>query len=78
MSPAYKLNELSMGQSACICAVEQGKKGERLSELGFYPGATVKALFSGILGEPRAYLVQNAVIALRRTESEKILVNELP
>ncbi len=78
MSPAYKLSELSMGRSARICAVDQIKNGERLSELGFYPGATVRPLFSGIFGEPKAYLVQNAVIALRRTESEKILVNELP
>ncbi len=78
MSPAYKLSELSPGRSAYIYAIDETKQGERLAELGFYPGASVKALFSGVFGEPMAYMVQNAVIALRRLESEKILVNELP
>lgn len=78
MSPAYKLSKLSPGQSAYICAVENSMHGKRLAELGFYPGASVKALFCGVFGQPTAYLVQNAVIALRRTESEKILVKPFP
>jgi len=77
MSPAYKLSELSPGHSAYIYAVDEINHGARLAELGCYPGASVKALFSGVVGEPKAYMVQNTVIALRRTESEKILVNEL-
>lgn len=75
MSSRIKLSELPPGASAFVFSLENGiSANDRLAELGFYPGASVKALFSGVFGEPMAYMVQNAVIALRRTESEKILV----
>lgn len=78
MSPVIKLNELHLGHSANIIAMKDNVHSERLAELGFYDGACVKPLFRGIFGQPTAFMVQNAVIALRPGESEKILVNELP
>ncbi len=76
MSPIVKLNELPLGHSAYIIDSKDKVQRERLSELGFYNGACVKPLFRGVFGQPTAFLVQNAVIALRRRECENILVNE--
>lgn len=76
MSSRIKLSELPQGASAVVFSLENGRAvNDRLAELGFYPGADVKALFSAVFGDPRAYLVQDAVIALRRSESEKIFVS---
>ena len=76
MSPIVKLSELPLGHSANIVFIKDNVQLERLSELGFYDGACVKPLFRGIFGQPTAFLVQDAVIALRRRECENILVNE--
>ncbi len=75
MSSAIKLNELPPFAEAQICTLEHGIAiASRLTDLGFYPGAQVKRLFSAVFGDPDAYMIQNAVIALRRSEAEKILV----
>ena len=76
MSPIIKLNELYPGHCARIISLDNNMDSKRLSELGFYQGACVKPLFYGVFGDPCAFLVQNTVIALRRRESENILVNE--
>ena len=76
MSPIVKLSELPLGHSAYIIAAKANSQWERLSELGFYKGACVRPIFRGVFGQPTAFLVQDAVIALRRRECENILVNE--
>ncbi len=78
MSSSIKLSELATGAEAIISSLEnESSVNERLTELGFYPGARIRALYRAIFGDPTAYMIQNAVIALRRSESEKILVREL-
>lgn len=44
----------------------------RLLDLGFIPGATIKVLQRGPLGDPVAYQVSNTTIALRKEESSLI------
>lgn len=74
MSPAIKLAHLSPGQTGTIISIEKCINRKRLFELGFFPGAHVKYLFSGVFGDPKAFLIQNSVIALRHSESEKIYI----
>ena len=41
----------------------------RLMDLGLTRGARVRCLFAAPSGEPRAYLIRGAVIALRREDA---------
>lgn len=46
----------------------------RLLDLGFVPGTKVKTVLSDFSGKLKAYEIRNTVIALRNTDSEKIVV----
>jgi ferrous iron transport protein A len=48
----------------------QGKDQRRLLDLGLVPGTRVRALRRGPGGDPTAYLIRGAVIALRREQAE--------
>ena len=47
---------------------------ERLMELGFVPGGSVRAVQESPWGDPVAYAVCGAVIALRRADARRIAV----
>ena len=46
----------------------------RLGDLGFVPGTPITCLGRSPLGDPTAYLVRSAVIALRKEDAEKVFV----
>ena len=48
----------------------------RLQDLGFAPGSVVSCVMKRPKGNIAAYLVRNAVIALRREDSRLIFVEE--
>lgn len=59
--------------------LENGGSGaftQRLEDLGLIPGAEVWCLHKSPSGSPGAYDIQGAVIALRKTDAEKIWVEE--
>ena len=71
------LDELPTGRTAEIFSLRTaGAMRRRLQDLGFVPGAEVKALFRGPGGGPTAYLVFGAVIALRGEDARGILIIE--
>ena len=76
------LNPLSLlmpGQSAVIHWLpEQSSIVFRLLDLGFVPGATVTCTLRRGHGAISAFLVRNAVIALRREDSQMILAELIP
>lgn len=75
MSEIYTLDELKAGSSARI--TEMGISGgmrRRMQDIGFLDGVEVKCLFRGRSGEPAAFLISGAVIALRREEMRRISV----
>jgi len=75
MSSHIKLSELSLGKDGIITALNAGEASNaRLTDMGFYPSAHIKPLFSALWGDPVAYRLQNAIIALRRSDAEKIAV----
>ncbi len=57
-----------------IAAACQGGQRRRLLDLGVVPGTTVKAEFSSSGGDPTAYRIRGALIALRRQQAEWIYV----
>lgn len=65
------------GETAKVLAISpvcQGLQRRRLLDLGFVPGTEVTAELSSAMGDPIAYRVRGAVIALRRVQAETILI----
>lgn len=46
----------------------------RILDMGIIGGAKITRLFSSPFGDPTAYEIKNTVIALRKTDSDKIFV----
>jgi len=46
----------------------------RLYDLGFFEGGRVKCIGASPLGDPRAYLIRDTVIALRNKDCGEITV----
>lgn len=67
------LDCLPVGQRAQIAALSapEGQR-RRLLELGFVPGGSIAAVQASPWGDPVAYSVCGAVIALRRSDARKI------
>lgn len=72
------LNKLPIG---CIGKVKKitasGTKKRRMLDLGLINGTVVKTLRKSPLGDPIAYEIRGAVIALRKEESDYIYVEKI-
>ncbi len=70
------LNELNQGQSATVTRLlSQGGIRRRLQDIGLVVGTRVSCLQKSPLGDPVAYLVRGAVIAIRSEDSSNIIVS---
>ena len=75
-----------MNEIDCLCEIKQGEKAvvkkllsdgsirRRLLDIGLVEGTTVECVGESPLGDPRAYLIRGAVIAIRTTDCKKIMV----
>ena len=71
------LCEIDPGKAAkIICLANDGPMAARLFDLGFEPEAVVSCVLKKKRGSIAAYLVRNAVIALRKEDSRLIMVKE--
>lgn len=52
----------------------EGSLRRRLLDIGLTPGSRVTCLFASPAGDPRAYFVRGATIALRSEEAEQVEV----
>ncbi len=69
------LDKISTGEFAVVVAVDtQISLKQRLYDIGLVPGTKIKVVHQSPSGNPRAYLVRGAVIALRNCDAEKITV----
>ena len=75
MRESVFLNELRQGQAARVLGLAvPGVSGQRLRDLGLTDGTMVYCVQESPLGDPRAFLIRGAVIALRGEDSAKVLV----
>lgn len=71
------LFDLEKGQKCLIDKILiKGDIKRRLLDLGLIPKTTVECVGISPSGDPKAFLIRGAVIALRRRECEKILIRE--
>lgn len=76
MSDAQRtLDQLTIGQVATVTALDiTGANRRRMLDLGILPGTIIEAMMVSPLGDPTAYLVRGALVALRREQAQHITV----
>jgi DtxR family Mn-dependent transcriptional regulator len=75
--PDSRLSSLAVGQQATVVDLSpscRGPERRRLLDLGLVPGTVVRAELSSIGGDPVAYRIRGAMIALRKTQADLIHV----
>ncbi len=69
------LNQLPVGKKANVTALtSDGATRRRMLDLGIIDGTEIEPLYASPSGNPIAYMIRGAVIALRRDVSQGILV----
>ena len=74
------LSSLKPGEEAEIVDISRTMRPverRRLLDLGVLPGTKIRAEFVSPTGDPVAYMIRGALIALRREQAEKIFVKKL-
>lgn len=70
-----RLDELEAGQSAVVTGISNdGPERRRMMDLGILPGAVITAEMRSPLGDPTAYRVRGALLALRRDQARHIQI----
>lgn len=79
MYETLALNCLSEGQSAYVTELNNDASlRQRLKDLGLIQGTRVTCLCRSPAGDPTAYLIRGAVIALRGRDAALIRVHPIP
>jgi DtxR family Mn-dependent transcriptional regulator len=78
VQPPLRLSGLRPGESGRVVALKcEGFNRRRLLDLGLMPGAVVECAYPAPLGEPTAYRVRGALIALRREQADEIEIERV-
>lgn len=73
---SYPLTNLNIGDSAIVSNLSlSGSMRRRLQDIGLIEGTEVKCVLKSPGGDPIAYQIRGAVIALRNEDSGNVLVN---
>jgi DtxR family Mn-dependent transcriptional regulator len=75
--PGQPLTTLKPGQGATVAALSpriRGAERRRLMDLGLLPGTTIEVEMESAGGDPIAYRLRGALIALRKSQAELISV----
>lgn len=78
MKEKFTLDNLPLEQSAVIYSIEcKDCLINRIYDMGILKDTVIKPLYRSPFGDPTAYLVKNAVIALRNKDSKYITVTPI-
>lgn len=78
MSKSTDLTALRAGQQATVQRLSaSGAMRRRLQDIGLIEGTRVECVGASPLGDPSAYLIRGAVIALRGSDAAQILVENV-
>jgi DtxR family Mn-dependent transcriptional regulator len=75
---AESLAELEPGRKAHVVSISRACRGverRRLMDLGILPGTEVEAAMTSPSGDPTAYRIRGALVALRRDQADHIQIN---
>ncbi len=75
MYETFALDRLAAGQSAYVTEVNNpSAMTRRLADLGLIHGTRVTCLCRSPAGDPAAYLIRGAIIALRKCDAARVQV----
>jgi ferrous iron transport protein A len=75
MVKLFPLNQLPIGYSAKIIELNSDSNmRRRLLDLGFVKGSTVRSIQAAPSGDPIAYCIKGAIIALRNDDAKEVIV----
>ena len=78
MNKTLTMNKLAAGQSAEVVKLNtEGDMRRRFMDLGLIEGTAVVCLGQSPAGDPKAFLIKGAVIAIREEDSSTIVVKQL-
>ena len=78
-TPGTRLSELPLGETAEVIRISancRGAERRRFMDLGILPGTAVTAEMRSPSGEPTAYRIREAIIALRSNQANHIYVKQ--
>ena len=71
------LSDLDVGSKAIIKQINSKDDiKRRLLDIGLVPGTTVKCILTSLSGDFKAYLIKGALIALRKEDTDLIVVGD--
>lgn len=71
------LSLLPPGETAMVTGLSAaGDMRKRLQDMGLIEGTAVRCLQRSPLGDPTAFLIRGAVIALRAVDSARVMIRE--
>lgn len=65
---------IKINETVEILDLDTNEVGQRLEEMGFWPGKSIQLLISAPFGDPLAFKLDNTIIALRKAEAKLIRV----
>ena len=75
MNMTLCLNDITPGQTAVIKQMNiNGSMRRRLLDIGLIDGTKVECVGKSVLGDPSAFLIRGAVIAIRSEDCKNILI----
>lgn len=75
MNSQFCLNDIQPGQRATVCALRTGESlRRRLLDIGLIEDTEIACVGRSPAGDPAAFLIRGAVIAIRRADGQNILV----
>ena len=66
------IDRMNPGERALVECVGESHLSERLRDLGLIGGTEISCLHRAPMGDPTAYMVRGAVIALRRVDGKGV------
>ncbi len=78
MEAEKKLSNVKVGEKVIVCNINSSEKiSRRLFDIGIIKNTVIECVGKSPLGDPSAYLIRGAVIALRSEDSENIIVRKV-
>ncbi|NMB47185.1 MAG: ferrous iron transport protein A [Firmicutes bacterium] len=72
------LKDLPIGRQGVVMEIRvTGNTRRRLLDLGLVPGTVVEAIRRSPMGDPTAYWIRGAVVALRKEDGDVIVVRTI-
>jgi len=72
------LDKLDIGKKGTVISIDTNKEMKRrLMDLGLIEGEIISVYLKSPFNDPIAYIIKNAIIAIRNIDSKYIVVDEI-